>query len=41
MTTRNNEIEKEMLLQLAGPILHYSAVASSIMQYCDIHDFVL
>jgi hypothetical protein len=28
-----------MFLQLAGPIPHYSAVAHSVMQYCEIHDF--
>jgi hypothetical protein len=36
------EIVKGMLLQLAGPIPHYSAVAHrlgySIKQYCNIHD---
>jgi hypothetical protein len=28
-----------MLLQLACPILHYIAIAHSVMQYCEIHDF--
>ena len=37
---RNNEIVKRMLFQLAGPIHHYSAVAHSVMQYCESHDFV-
>jgi hypothetical protein len=39
---RNNEIVEGMLLQLAGPIHHYSAVAHSlsVMQYCENHDFV-
>jgi hypothetical protein len=37
---RENEIVKGMLLQLAGPIPHYSAVAHSVMQYCEIHDSV-
>jgi hypothetical protein len=35
-----NEIVKGMLLQLAGPVHHYSAVAHSVMQYCESHDFV-
>ena len=30
---RNDEIVKGMLLQLTGPIHHYSAVAHSVMQY--------
>jgi hypothetical protein len=29
-----------MLLQLAGPIHHYSAVTHSVMQYCENHDFL-
>jgi hypothetical protein len=37
---RNYAIVKEMLLQLAGHIPHYSAVAHRFMQYCEIHDFV-
>jgi hypothetical protein len=37
---RNNEIVKGMLLQLIGPTPHYSAVAHSAMQYCEIPEFV-
>jgi hypothetical protein len=29
-----------MLLQLAFPVPHHSAVARSVMQYCEIHDIV-
>jgi hypothetical protein len=37
---RNNEIVKGAFLQLAGPIPHCNAVGHSVMQYCEIHDFV-
>jgi hypothetical protein len=37
---RNNEIVKGTLLQLVGPIHHYSAIAHSVMHCCEIHDFV-
>jgi hypothetical protein len=39
----NSQIVKGILLQLtcwSCPIPHYSAVAHSLMQYCEIHVFL-